>query len=241
MAKRILQFFLLMGCVYPCLAQNINITDLEALGDSVIIRYDLQDESEERTYTVRIFALIDSDTLELTQIRGSGLGKEISPGSYELSWNALAELERFQGDLSFYITAVPSFFVDNPVEGQRVKLGAPITFQWFGGNSYLDSLTLELYQYDTPIDTIVVVGRTSQYTWKVPKNKSIKPGEGYRMKFMGTPLTDIEGFSNNFVIKGNTPLWAIIAPIGAVLAGTAAYLIWGRQPLPPPDDDGLPE
>ena len=241
MAKRILHCLLFMGMLFPCLAQNIKITDLEPRGDSVIVRYDLLDESAERTYTVKLFLLLESDTIALKQLSGTGFGDEIAPGSYEIKWDALSEFQRLQADVSFYITAVPSFFVDSPIEGEKVKLGGPITFQWFGGNSYLDTLTLELYQYDTPIDTITLVSETSQYTWQVPKDKSIKPGEGYRMKFMGTPLTDIEAFSNNFIIKSNTPLWAIIAPIGAVVVGTVSYLIWGRSPLPPPDDAGLEE
>jgi len=176
--------------------------------------------------------LLEGDTIALQQVSGTGLGELITPGSYEVSWNALAELTRLQADVNFYITAVPSFFVDNPVEGQKVVLGNPITFQWFGGNSYLDEMTLELYQYDTPIDTITTVSESSQYTWKVPK--TVKPGAGYKMKFTGTSKTGIESFSNNFVIKRNTPLWAILAPAGAIIAGTAAYFLFFREPLPPP-------
>lgn len=235
MAKRILLFLLMVGALFPCLAQTIKITDLEPYQDSVIVRFDLQDASEERTYTVRLFALINSDTIALQHVRSEGLGELIRPGSYEVSWNALAEFERLDADLNFYITAVPSFFVDVPIEGQKVVMGNPITFQWFGGNSYLDELTLELYQYDEPIDTVTLISETSQYTWKVPKD--LKPGAGYKMKFTGTEKTGIEAFSNNFVIKRNTPLWAILAPAGALIAGTAAYFLFFREPLPGPPSD----
>lgn len=229
MAKRILHFFLFWGIIFPCLAQEIKINDLEPRKDSVIIRYSLLDQSLERTYTVQLYALIESDTLLLQQLKGAGVGEKIKPGEYELTWNALAEMQRLNADVNFYITAVPSFFVDSPAEGEKALHTKPLTFQWFGGNSSEDSLNLVLYQYDTPVDTIVGVNEMSRYTWKVPKN--LPPGEGYRVRFIGSEKTGIDDFSNTFIVKRNTSKWAIIAPAGAAVLGTLAYFLFIRKPL----------
>ena len=211
------------------LAQELAITGIEARGDSVLIRYQLSDPNALRSYTVKMHAILNNDTIPLTKVSGR-VGEFVIPGDYEVMWDPISELERFRGNVYFYATAIPSFFIDNPGDGESVKRGNPISFSWYGGNSTLDTLTLELYQYDARVIPVTVIAKGSQYTWKVPKE--MVPGKGYRMKITGTDYTDIDAFSNYFEIKRKVPLAAIIAPAVAVVGGAIALLILLDEPLP---------
>ena len=214
-------------------SQELAIIGVEARGDSVLIRYQLSDPNMLRSYTVKMFAILNNDTIPLTKVSGKA-GDFVIPGTYEVVWDPISEVERFRGNAYFYATAIPSFFIDKPGEDVSVKRGNPIFFSWYGGNSTLDTLTLELYQYDNRLIPVTIVPEGSQYTWKVPKE--ISPGKGYRMRITGTDFTDIDAFSNYFEIKRRVPLAAIIAPAVAVVGGGIAWLLLRDNNLPPPAD-----
>lgn len=221
---------------FPALihAQSVSQVRAERVGrDSVRIFYSLQDPAEERTYRIDIFAITNTDTLRLTKVYGD-IGDSIRVGDHSVVWNAIGESGRFRGPVIFRVRAIPSFLINDPTEGLTLKRGNPFTFSWYGGNSYLDDLSLVLYQYDNVLDTLKVVTETDKFTWQVPAD--IAPGKGYRVRIVGTDKTGINAFTNEFIIARKIPLYYIIAPAAALVGGTAAFLILRRKELPPPID-----
>ncbi|MDX2248163.1 MAG: Ser-Thr-rich GPI-anchored membrane family protein [Bacteroidia bacterium] len=215
-------------------AQTVSMVRAERAGrDSVRIFYTLEDPAAERTYRVDIFAITRTDTFLLTKVYGD-IGDSLKVGEHSAVWNAIGESGRFRGPVSFRIRAIPSFLIHDPKVGLTLKRGNPFTFSWYGGNSYLDDLSLVLYQYDNALDTIKIVSQSDQFTWQVPADMT--PGKGYRVRIIGTGKTGINSFTNEFTIARKIPLYYIIAPAATLLGGTAAFLILRRKELPPPID-----
>ncbi|MEZ4827507.1 MAG: Ser-Thr-rich GPI-anchored membrane family protein [Bacteroidia bacterium] len=180
-----------------------------------------------------IFAITPKDTIRLTKVYGD-IGDSISVGDHSVVWNAIGESGRFRGPVKFRVRAIPSFLINDPREDLTAKRGNPFTFSWYGGNSYLDDLSLVLYQYDNALDTIHVVTQADKYTWQVPDD--LPPGKGYRVRIVGTGKTGIDVFTHDFIIARKIPLYYIIAPAAALVGGTAAFLVLRRKELPPPID-----
>jgi len=223
----------LFGLLLSRLGQAQEITNLRAenQGDSIRISYDLDDPFAARTYTVNIQGIFAEDTVALSALTGS-LGDSIRAGSHEVWWNPVSDLGRFKGSVSFYIEALPDFYISAPDTGMTVKRGKPITFKWYGGNAQTDSLKLDLYQYDKFLYSVDVVNNGLQYTWKVPSN--LAADDGYRFKISGSDQTDIEAYSAEFSIKRQYPPYMIYLPpilaAGGIIYGFAVR--WGLLPRP---------
>ncbi|MEL6673924.1 MAG: GPI anchored serine-threonine rich family protein [Bacteroidota bacterium] len=213
-------------------AQDIEIISTELQGDSVMVRYTLSGPDLSRPYRVNLFGIMGQDTVALTRLSGK-VGDSVAIGTHEILWDALAELGRFNGRIAFMITALPNFKFENPRKGSRFKKGEPVSFTWNGGNSHLDDLELELYQYDSRIDTLGSISQANQFTWQIPS--SLKPGNGYRIKIIGTDKTGIDGFSQEFAIARNLPLKTIYAASGILVGGGALLFLLLRKKLPPPE------
>lgn len=229
-----------ISCISSLFSQNISNVEAYVVGDSVLVKYNLNDPSPERTYSIRLYGIFENDTSLLRKTSGS-VGDSIQTGEHEILWNAIEELGRFRGDMKFMVRALPAFYITNPEEGQIVKRTNPITFAWYGANSDQDALLIELYQYDEKLDTLAQVSYAGKYTWKVPR--SLKPDKGYRIKVTGTERTGIESFSNSFTVKRKIPVYWIVGPALVAVGGVTALLIANgnkKQPLPPPllDPDG---
>ncbi|MFK7920753.1 MAG: Ser-Thr-rich GPI-anchored membrane family protein [Bacteroidia bacterium] len=213
------------------LAQEISNLRAESQGDSVRISYDLKDAFAARTYTVNVKGIIAEDTVALSALSGS-LGDSIRAGSHEVWWNSVSDLGRYKGSVSFYIEALPDFYISAPDTGLVVKRGKPITFKWYGGNAQYDSLKLDLYQYDKFLYSIDVVKNGLQYTWKVPSN--LAADAGYRFKITGSDQTDIEAYSAEFAVKRQYPPYLVYLPpilaAGGLIYGFA--IRWGLLPRP---------
>ncbi|RMG60464.1 MAG: hypothetical protein D6722_20890 [Bacteroidetes bacterium] len=219
-------------------AQPVQNVRAEALGDSVRITYRLNDADPDRLFTVAVAALRGSDTLLLERVKG-GVGDSLRVGTHEIMWDARTEWERFRGPVRFLILATPAFGFIAPAKPVTLKRDKPYTFKWFGGNSTLDSLQLDLYQYDKLIGPVAQVGQKGQYTWKVPAG--LKPGEGYRIKLTGTELSGLEAFSPDFAVIRKVPMYILIGAPAAFVTGLGTFLLLARRPLPgPPGDPSEP-
>lgn len=225
---------LLLFPLFHCQVKAQNITGVRAErmgGDSLKITYSLLDPSEERTYRIDLFAVTKNDTILLEKVSGE-VGDTIRVGEHTVLWDAIGELGRYRGPISFLVRAIPSFLINDPEPGLKLKRGNPFTFTWYGGNSNIDDLSLVLYQYDNALDTIKVVENANQFTWQVPEDTPL--GKGYRVKITGTSKTGIDAFTHDFMIVRRVPLYYIIAPAAALVGGTVAFLILKRKPLPEP-------
>jgi hypothetical protein len=230
--KHLILFFFSFCLFLPQLrSQRISSLTASAAETSVQIRYTLSDTAADRWYRVSLQGIVDNDTVALAALSGD-IGDSIQVGQHLITWDALAEYGRFRGSISFYLEVVPQFEMLPGETPASVKRGNPLPVVWYGGNSQEDQMTLVLYRYDDPVDTLTTVTQTDRYTWRVPNDLS--PGSGYRIRVQGTDLTDIDDYTGSFTVKRRLPLWAIIAPAAAVVGTVTVLLLTSRQPLPPP-------
>ncbi|MEL6134817.1 MAG: Ser-Thr-rich GPI-anchored membrane family protein [Bacteroidota bacterium] len=214
------------------LAQNIELAVQATLvGDSVSVTYTLSDSLPTRTFKVEALGVTANDTFLLDEVSGD-IGERISQGEHTFLWDALADLERFDGTVKILVKATPRFLFLQPEKKEVIKRGNPIRFQWYGDNATLDTLRVELYQFDKFISVIDTVVQVGDYAWKTPND--IEPGEGYRIRLIGTPISDLNSYSRSFTIKRKVDpkVWYYAAG-GGTLAGIAAF-IFLRQALPEP-------
>ena len=101
----------------------------------------------------------------------------------------------------------------------------------------MDTLTLELYQFDKRVAVIGQAIEAPTYTWKVPANLPL--GEGYRSKLLGTERSNLDNFSPSFSVIRKIPLYQLIVPAAIVAVGLPTFLLLRRRPLPgaPGDPD----
>ncbi|MEO1413688.1 MAG: hypothetical protein AAFW00_00370 [Bacteroidota bacterium] len=203
----------------------------QPVGDSIVVTYVLSDSLPTRTFKVEAFAATATDTFRLDRISGD-IGTRVGLGEHTFIWDALADLERFDGSFKIIMKATPRFLFLQPDKKEILKKGNALRFQWYGDNSTLDTLRVELYQFDKFISVIDTVAQVGDYAWKAPNN--IEPGEGYRLRLIGTSISDLNDFSRPFTIKRkvNQKLWYYASGVG-VLGGIAAF-IFLRQALPDP-------
>ena len=221
---------------------NVRAEARDAEGRLIEIFYTLEDndasEISGRTYKVDVFALIEGDKQRLFSVSGD-VGDSVRVGSNQVIWRADEEFPRFRGSISFELRVVRNFMILKPEEGTVMRRGNSYTFEWFGDGSTTDMLTLELYQYNTFVDTITRVGGSVNYTWDIPTSTPV--GEEFQLRIRGTEKTNLDIFSEKFIIRRKIPLMAKIG----TLAAAAILGIWrpweeretnpndGPLPIPP--------
>lgn len=211
-------------------AQTITGFQAENMQDSVAITYTLVDSFPGRSYGVSLFGIRGTDTVALELLRGA-VGDTILPGTHQIYWRSFEEWQRYRGPVAFYLRAMPNFSFSVPQKDNKVyKRDKPVSFRWYGQNAHQDSLKVELFQYDEKIDSLTTLADAYTYTWKIPMG--LRQGEGYRIKLTGTDKTELEAFSPYFAVKRRFPLYVLIAPPVAVVAGVVAAILLTREPLP---------
>lgn len=237
--KRILLYFLCAAGIYGS-AWAQQISEVKAVGKKhlVEVSFQLNDAVADRWFRVEAYAIAGRDTIQMKSISGpnTGIGDSIQVGTYGFLWDAGKDMGRYRGRLSFQIRALPLFYFQAPAkEGLTLKRDKAYTFRWYGGNSSLDTLTVELYQFDKRVAVLDKIVNSASYAWKVPV--ALPTGENYRIKLLGTEYTGLDAFSPPFTVKRKVPLYQIIVPAAAVVTGVVTYLILRRVPLigPPAD------
>ena len=232
-------FILVCGWLIPlaaCLGQTFAITEVLPTGDSVYVRYYIDDAPEHRYYHVALNALVQNDTLPLKSLKGA-IGDSIQAGSHEMVWLARQEWGRFRGSVTLLLEATPAFEFRKPAGDTALRPGEKLVVSWYGGNANQTDLQLFLYKGNQLVDTIGTAKQQIRYEWLIPK--STAPGKTYRV-FAQEPDGNIEAFSPTFRIRSKLKWWYIAVPVAAA-AGTAAFLLMPQDepsPLPPPPGSG---
>lgn len=211
----ILGFLLFILDIQAQTVRNVEASPITGT-DFITIKYTLFDTLPNRLFRTSILARTEEGLFELSALSGT-LGDSIPLGTHEVIWDAYKDWQRFSGDIRIQVQAIPMFRFEAPIKKVSVKRDEPITFAWYGDNSTLDELRIELYQYNKRLDTLDVISRLDQYTWKVPT--TLKPGGGYRIRLVGTPLSSIDAYSREFVIARKIPLSYIYVGAGVLAAG----------------------
>ena len=224
--------FLLGLCLSPLLlAQELRILESNVLPDSVVIRYQLIDSTEGRSFQVGLYAIREADTVALDQVEGA-VGDSIQPGTYTLRWAAYREWSRYRGTVQFQVRALPNFSFLGPENGTTVRRAKGVEFAWYGQNSTLDSLRIDLFRYDEFQQTIARIRNRGDYAWRIPPKLPL--GEGYRIRLIGLEPRTTYGFSPYFTVDNRYPLWVKIAP--PVVAATGYVLALVLRLLPRPEN-----
>ncbi len=215
---------------YPVWGQDVGSVKVKDQTDSVEISYVLSDSLEGRSYQVKIFALTPTDTVELTKLKG-GVGDQVAAGAYKVTWYARQEWERYRGPLKIEVRALPNFSFIEPRAVQEIRRGQGVAFRWYGENSTLDTLRIDLFHYNNHIDTLDYLNEASEFSWQVPNDLAL--GEGYRIRIVGLEKSNIEEFSKTFTVTRRIPLTAQITAGGVLVAGAiVAYILrWLPKPI----------
>ncbi len=230
--RHLLLPFLLFLCLFPAsYAQSLRILETNVLPDSVVIRYELIDSVAGRSYQVGLYAITGTDTTALDQVEGA-VGDSIQPGIYRLRWAAYREWDRYRGTVRFQVRALPNFSFLGPENGSTVRRAKGIEFTWYGQNSTLDSLKIDLFRYEEFIQTIDRVKGRGDYAWRIPPKLPL--GEGYRIRLTGQQPRRSYGFSPYFTVDNRYPLWMKVAPPVAAATGYVLFLVF--RILPSPED-----
>ena len=212
------------------------VKDIE--GRQVEISYVLEDlTNKEVTYKVDLYIINNGKRDRLYSVSG-GVGDSIYAGAHKILWKADQEFSRYQGYISFEVRAVKNFMILEPSLNVIMRRGKNYTFEWFGEGSISDTLMLELYQFNTRVDSIARVIGSNQYTWEIPRRTP--PGEDYQLRIYGKNNPSIDAKSKKFIIKRQLPL-ALQIGAGVLAAGIVTAIIFlpddtpGNNKLPPPE------
>lgn len=201
--------------------------------DKVTVGYTLADTLPSRLFRVTIVAATPEGLIPLTALEGT-FGDSIPTGTHTATWDAYADWGRFDGEVRIQVQAVPMFRFELPRKRVSVKRDEPIYFAWYGDNSSLDELRVELYQYDKRVDTLTLLVNKANFTWQVPTD--LKPGNGYRIRLVGTPLSGIDAYSREFTIQRKVPLAYLYAGGGVLAAGIVGLIVLLNERIDNPPD-----
>ncbi len=243
MFKRVILF--LLTCIIISVGRSQTVRDITAEvedseGRIVEISYTLEDNiSVAADYKVDLYIVYENNRKQLLYNVSGAIGNKIKVGTHRILWKADEEFTRFRGNVKFEIRAVRNFMILKPDTEITLRRGKNYTFEWFGEGSTTDTLVLELYQFNTPVDTLDTIWGDYTYTWDIPKN--ISPGEEYQLLIKGVNQSNINAFTEKFRIKRQFPVFLQIGT-GVIAAGLGAvvYFILNQEgdpilPTPPPE------
>ena len=231
LSKLLLCLFLLSATLAH--AQTVSNVQARVDGNNVIISYDLQAASEGQQFKVEIKSSKDNFTSPLKEVSGD-VGENITPGiAKTVIWNAMKELGKFSGQISFDVVATVTFTplkFTNPAAGANVKIGKSTNVTWLGAEKAPD-LRMQLMRNNQQLLDIGNVRNTGSYNWQVPK--SVDKGANYALRLSnpGNPSQSV--MSAEFQLK-KTSILVYVIPAVVVVGGVAAVLMMGGNDPPDP-------
>lgn len=114
---------LLLCFVFPGLqAQVINQVIPEAVGNKIIVRYDIDDSKPDQLYEVALYISKDNYAKAVTAVSGNGVGVSVAPGKDRvIIWDVLKDVQELTGECSFEVRALPKSRVVEIVSSTTVR------------------------------------------------------------------------------------------------------------------------
>jgi len=114
---------LLLCFVFPGLqAQVINQVVPEAVGNKIIVRYDIDDSKPDQLYEVALYTSKDNYAKAVTAVSGNGVGVSVAPGKDRvIIWDVLKDVQELTGECSFEVRALPKSRVVEIVSSTTVR------------------------------------------------------------------------------------------------------------------------
>lgn len=233
---RILILAILTLPIY-CFSQKLENLKAEALGDKIIITYDITGSHPDDSYNISLYSSHNNYSVPLTLVTGD-VGKKIKEGKNKrIEWDAPSEYNGIKGTLLFEVHAelVAKLTFQNSIDHVRRGKIAPIS--WRGGDQHA-TVKIELIKDDVVIGIIGTNKDKRSFDWKISARQ--KTGKNYHLRLTnGKEVVSSKAFS----IKPKVSLLMKIIP--AVGVGFAAYLVLngakdsGPTELATPPDIGL--
>lgn len=222
---RKLGFWLLL-VPFASLAQKIESPKAEAVGDKIIISYDLTQGVAGDKYTVSLFASHNNFSAPISKVLGD-VGQNIKEGKGKrIEWESKAEIGKYSGPLTFEIEVKVIAAFALKTELIAAKRGKIVPLTWRGGDLN-QNVKIELLNAGVVAETIATATNKGMYDWEIPTKQ--KPGKEYSLRFVnGTETVS----SPAFAIKPKYSIWMKAAlPVTGVL-------VWILIPKPCKEDCG---
>jgi len=89
------------------LSQGISNVNTEAVGDKVVIRYDLADPKSDHLFEVSLYFSKDNFSQTLRSVTGNGVGPTVSSGADRvIIWDVLRDVKELTGEYTFEVRAL---------------------------------------------------------------------------------------------------------------------------------------
>ena len=96
--------FLVIACTD---AQRITNIIPQAVGDKVIVRYDIEEAKEDQVFEVALYYSQDQFSQALRNVSGNGIGTAVASGQeLVIIWDVLKDVDQFTGEFSFEVRAL---------------------------------------------------------------------------------------------------------------------------------------
>ena len=107
MQKRLISWLPLLLAFQGALAQNITNVTTEAVGDKIVIRYDIDDPKRDHQFEVALYFSKDNYTQTLRNVSGNGVGPTVSGGKERvIIWDVLKDEKELTGEYTFEVRAL---------------------------------------------------------------------------------------------------------------------------------------
>jgi len=107
MQNRLISWLLPLLATQSVLAQSISNVSTEAVGDKIVIRYDIEDPKQDHQFEVALYFSKDNYTQTLRNVSGNGVGSAVSSGKERvIIWDVLKDEKEFTGEYSFEVRAL---------------------------------------------------------------------------------------------------------------------------------------
>ena len=227
---RKLVFLLLLNSL-AAFSQKIENTKAEAVGEKIVITYDLTRGEPGDNYTVSIFASHNNFTTALSKVNGD-VGAHVREGTGKrIEWESKLELGKYKGPLTFEIEAIIVAPLTLKTELTSTKRGKTLPLRWRGGDQN-QNVKIELVKAGVVQGFVGTPSNNGSYEWNVSSKQ--KPGKDYVLRLVNGRETVN---SKPFAIKRKIPVWVKIGVplvVGVLLlpkAGTKSSS--DRLPAPP--------
>jgi len=219
-------------------AQSIELRNIEFLKGKMVIRYDLIDSVEGRSYSIRLYSSADGFLNALQKIIGDA-GLEVKPGKNKtIEWTLAEELgATFEGKLAIEIRGrefIPFINTENINAYKVFKRKRSYNLTWSGGTPQ-NILNFDLMKGDKKVMSFPNIANVGHHAFEFPTY--VKPGKDYRFKISDSKNKEEEVKTNTFRIKRKVPLVVKALPVIAI--GALAYVLVskpssGEDPIPLP-------
>lgn len=193
-----LLLFLLPNYIF---SQKIENLKTEALGDNIVITYDIQGGDPGDFFNITIYSSHNNFNSPITKVSGD-VGVNLKEGKGKrIQWEAKSELGNYKGSLTIEIEVKVVAPLSLKTQLAHVKRGKAIQLVWRGGDQN-QKIKIELLKDGNVEGTIGTIANSGAYTWSVPAKQ--KTGKDYMLRLNGGKETTT---SLAFAVHPKVPGW----------------------------------